>query len=272
MIHEFKPHVFDNCYRNEAPGPDSFIMFIKDNAVLAKETEQGVAFPRLGEVPLPISSYTYLFAVDGDKFFLAPAAEPWGGFDYLDIAVFRSRKPKALAFAAATACQLYCWYESNRFCGRCGADMSKDGKERMLRCENCGNMVYPSIAPAVIVAVTDGDRLLLTKYSGRPYKNYALIAGFAEIGEPIEDTVRREVFEETGIRVKNIRYYKSQPWPFSGSLLMGFYCDLDGSDAIVLDENELSSAEWVRRDDIDMAADGISLTNEMIINFKEHKA
>lgn len=272
MIHELQPLNFDNSYRQQAPDSESFIMFIKDNAVLAKETEQGVAFPRLGEIPPSRSTYTYLFAIDGDKFFLAPATEPWGDFEYLDMMAFRGRQPKALAFAAATACQLWGWYESNRFCGRCGADMIKDGKERMMRCENCGHMAYPCISPAVIVAVTDGDRLLLTKYSGRLYKSYALIAGFTEIGEPIEDTVRREVFEETGVRVKNIRYYKSQPWPFSGSLLMGFYCDLDGSDAIVLDENELSDAEWVRRADIDIAADGISLTNEMIMNFKEHRS
>jgi NAD+ diphosphatase len=120
----------------------------------------------------------------------------------------------------------------------------------------------------VIVGVTDGDRLLMTKYAGRIYKRYALVAGFAEVGETIEETVSREVLEEVGVRVKNIRYYKSQPWPFSDSLLMGFYCDLDGSDEIVLDETELSEAEWVHRKDIDVEADGISLTNEMIVHFK----
>ena len=183
---------------------------------------------------------------------------------------FRYKKPKHLSYAAAVACQLWGWYSRNRFCGRCGADMVHDSKERMMRCENCGNMVYPKISPAAVVGVTDGNRIVLTKYSGRIYKRYALIAGFAEAGEPIEDTVRREVFEEVGLRVKNIRYYKSQPWPFSDSLLLGFFCDLDGSDKIVLDKNELECAEWVRREDIDVEPDGISLTNEMIIYFKEH--
>jgi NAD+ diphosphatase len=146
--------------------------------------------------------------------------------------------------------------------------MMHDDKERMMRCKSCGNMVFPKISPAVIVGITDGDRLLMTKYNGRIYKRYALVAGFAEVGETLEETVRREVLEEVGVRVKNIRYYKSQPWPFSDSLLMGFFCDLNGSDNIVLDEDELSEAQWVHRKDINVEADGISLTNDMIVHFK----
>jgi NAD+ diphosphatase len=270
MIHNIEPKFFDNSYRQETPDADSCIVFIQDNAVLVKETEEGIVLPSPGAMELPLSSFTYLFSIDNHKFFLAPAAQPWGDFAYLDMMEFRKKRPKHMAFAAATASQLYNWYSRNRYCGRCGKEMVQDEKERMLRCESCGNMVYPKISPAVIVGVTDGERLLLTKYAGRIYKNYALIAGFSEIGEPIEDTVRREVLEEAGVRVKNIRFYKSQPWPFSDTLLMGFYCDLDGSDTIVMDETELDVAEWVRREDISVQADDISLTNEMIINFKEH--
>lgn len=84
----------------------------------------------------------------------------------------------------------------------------------MMRCEYCGQMEFPKICPAVIIGVTDGNRLLMSKYAGRDYKKYALIAGFAEIGETIEETVQREVMEEVGLKVKNLRYYKSQPWSF----------------------------------------------------------
>ena len=111
-------------------------------------------------------------------------------------------------------------------------------------------MEYPKICPAVIVAVLDGERILLTKYAGRSYTRYALIAGFAEIGETIEQTVHREVMEEVGLRVKNLRFYKSQPWSFSDTLLMGFYCDLDGEDRITLDQDELAVAEWFNRGQI----------------------
>lgn len=130
-------------------------------------------------------------------------------------------------------------------------------------------MIYPRISPAVIIAVTDGDRLLLSKYARRTYIRYALLAGYTEIGETMEETVQREVMEEVGLRVKNIRYYKSQPWGRDGAVLMGFYCDLDGSDEIHLDENELSMAAWYDRTALPAHDDGISLTREMIRMFEE---
>lgn len=112
----------------------------------------------------------------------------------------------------------------------------------------------------------------MSKYAGRPYTNYALIAGFNEIGESAEQTVAREVMEEVGLKVKNIRYYKSQPWAFSGSLLLGFFCDLDGSDRITLDRNELAEAGWFKRDEIALTDDHLSLTREMIMQFKKRAA
>ncbi len=98
--------------------------------------------------------------------------------------------------------------------------------------------------------------------------SYALIAGFTEIGETLEETVQREVMEEVGLKVKNIRYYKSQPWSFSSTLLCGFFCDVDGDTDITLDTEELSVGEWFEREDIPLEDDGISLTREMIGVFK----
>lgn len=129
-------------------------------------------------------------------------------------------------------------------------------------------MEYPKICPAVIIGVTDGSRILMSKYAGRAYKKYALLAGFTEIGETAEETVAREVMEEVGLKVKNIRYYKSQPWSFSDTLLLGFYCDLDGDGAVTLDREELALAEWFEREDIPDTASTESLTNEMIMRFK----
>ena len=132
-------------------------------------------------------------------------------------------------------------------------------------------MEYPKIFPAVIVGVTDGNRLLMSKYAGREYKKYALIAGYAEIGETRDETVKREVMEEVGLKVKNIRFYKSQPWSFTDTLLLGFFADLDGEDKITLDKEELALAEWFEREDIPITERNISLTNEMILYFKEKK-
>ena len=108
----------------------------------------------------------------------------------------------------------------------------------------------------------------MSKNAGRAYKKYEPLAGFTEIGETIEETVQREVMEEVGLKVKNIRYYKSQPWSFSDTILMGFYCDLDGEEEITLDREELALAEWFQRDEIPVEPSRDSLTNEMIIKFK----
>ena len=140
-----------------------------------------------------------------------------------------------------------------------------------MRCPHCGNMIFPKIAPAVIIAVTNGDKLLLSKYAGRAYTRYALLAGFVEIGETGEQTVQREVMEEVGLKVKNVRYYKTQPWGVESDLLLGYYCDLDGDDSVHLDENELSMAAWYDRDNLPAQDDGISLTREMIRIFSEGK-
>ena len=174
----------------------------------------------------------------------------------------------AALFAAAAGESLHRWYDSQKFCGRCGARMEKSTVERAMVCPHCKNTVYPKICPAVIVAVHDGDRLLLTRYRGRPFKKYALIAGFNEIGESIEDTVHREVMEEAGLRVKNLRFYKSQPWVFTDTLLMGFVCELDGSDRITVQESELAEASWHLRSELPEDHSHISLTGEIIEQFR----
>ena len=236
-------------------------------------------------------TFRYLLSVDNERYFLAVRNDEIQhgefsgemsdskihteyksfieGFEFIGVNSFRRAIPKYRAFAVITAYHLYGWYRDNKFCGRCGKAMMHDDKERMMKCPVCNNMVFPKISPAVIIGVTDGDRILFTKYAQRTYTNYALVAGFAEIGETLEETVIREVKEETGLDVTNVRYYKSQPWALSGSLLAGFYCDLKGSDKIKLQEDELSVAEWVKADDIHEKADGISLTKEMMLKFKE---
>jgi NAD+ diphosphatase len=189
-------------------------------------------------------------------------------YEYIKIHSVRRMNPKYQVMAAATAWHLYMWYDSTRFCGRCGAVAVHDKNERMMRCPKCNNMMFPKIAPAVIVGVIDGDKILLTKYANREYKRYALIAGFNEIGETIEETVKREVMEEAGLRVKEVEYYKSQPWGFDSNLLMGFFCKVDGNNDIVMDSHELSEAEWVGREDIPDYGENLSLTHEMMMVFK----
>ena len=140
-----------------------------------------------------------------------------------------------------------------------------------MRSPKCGNMNFPRIAPAVIIGLTNGDKLMLSTYANQAYKRYGLLAGFIEIGETAEEAVAREVMEEVGLKVKNVRYYKSQPWGVAGNLSIGYFCDLDGDDTVHLDENELATAEWFDRNALPAEDDGISLTREMIRIFGEGK-
>ena len=189
-------------------------------------------------------------------------------YSYYSIKDVRDKVTGADVYVAFTAFHLWKWYVDNQFCGKCGGKLHHHDKERALKCDSCGNMVFPRINPAVIVGVTNGDKILITKYR-TGYAHSALIAGFTEIGETLEETVAREVMEEAGIKVKNIKYYKSQPWGMAQDILMGFYCEVDGDDTIHMDKNELRYAEWVNREDVELQPNNLSLTNEMMQVFKE---
>ena len=277
MIQDIAPHVYQNHYFPEkTPSSGSLVAFVKNRSLFCKTAMGALRLLTYGELEDRSGLFRFLFTIDETDYFLAlqedgapkaaPRLEDW---DYVPIFTLMRLKPKELAFAALFTCQLGEWYGLNRYCGRCGTEMVHSSTERAMQCPHCRNTVYPRLNPVVIVAVRNGNKLLLTKYKGRPeVPFYALVAGFAEIGERIEDTVAREVFEETGVRVKNLHFYKSQPWALSDSLLFGFFCDLDGPEDIRVDGNELSVAEWVAREDIPNRDDGFALTAEMIEYFR----
>ncbi|WP_461810405.1 NAD(+) diphosphatase [Faecalimonas sp.] len=273
MIQDIYPHIYKNQYTPRKPEKRNFVCIYCGKEVLLKDSEE-IVFPTIEELEKYnvdfVERITYLFTIDQQSFYLGEDLKNHiEGYCWKGTEVFRRLKPQYLAFAGITGYQLYKWYQSHRFCGRCGKKMIQDDRERMLKCEECGQMEYPKISPAVIVGVTNGNQLLLSKYADREYKKYALIAGYAEIGETIEETVKREVMEEVGLKVKNIRFYKSQPWSFTDTLLFGFFVDLDGEDEITLDTEELALAEWFEREDIPIVDKNISLTNEMILYFKK---
>lgn len=270
MIQEIAPKKYDNAYHPQPQRPGDILLCYDGRRILVRKAGEEIRYPAVSEAEA--QENTYLFAIDDDRFYLGSKGQAeqllQKGYQWEDTRILRHAMPKYLRFAGVTGWQLHGWYESRRFCGRCGNPMVQDEKERMMRCPECGLMEFPKICPAVIIAVTDGDRILMSKYAGREYKAYALLAGFSEVGETVEETVQREVMEEVGLKVKNITYYKSQPWSFSDTLLFGFFCELDGTDQIRLDEQELALAEWVRREEIQVEPDDLSLTNEMMLAFK----
>lgn len=256
---------FDNGFKKVLPRGCDYALCFKSNRVLLSLCDNTISLPTVDEIDKAV---IYLFSIGDKKFFLCQGDEN-GDYKYHDYKVLRTAQPKEFAFAAVTAFHLNNWYNDNRFCGRCGSKMRFSDSERALVCD-CGNVIYPRISPAVIVAVVSNGKICLTKYN-RPGAHWALIAGFCEIGETAEQTVHREVFEETGLKVKNLKYYKSQPWGFTSTLLFGYYCEVDGADTISVDNVELKEGKWFSPDEIDFDNDDLSLTREMIDNFKNGK-
>jgi len=274
MLQDIQPRHLNNQYHPQPIGPGAKICVFRSQDILVSRREEEVVLPDWEMLRDEIEKHVYLFSVDGQPYFLAQLKEGAPlpeGFMFDNVRSHRKLQPKYTVYAEMTAWHLYMWYRDNRFCGRCAHPTQHDGRQRMLKCPECGNMIFPKICPAIIVAVTNGDKLLLTKYSGRGYKNYALIAGFTEIGESAEDTVRREVFEEAGVHVKNIRYWNTQPWGIEADLLLGYFADLDGSPEITMDREELSLAGWYSREEMNIPADDVSLTNDMIRAFIEER-
>lgn len=283
MIQDIGENQLSNTFEAKEPKTDSYIMSFSENGIFLKKGET-ITYPTFGQISewckeqkVRLPDLIYLFSIGCDDYFLAEIPEAYRSqlkqeaYAFVRMFEVRPLHPKEKVFAACTAWHLYVWYRDNRYCGRCGERMEHDKEERMLKCLSCGNPVFPKIAPAVIVGVTNGDRILMTKYAGREYKRYALIAGFTEIGETAEQTVAREVMEEVGLKVKNIRYYKSQPWGFDQNLLLGFFCELEDEEEIQLDRRELSLAEWVDYQNVPDDAEGLSLTAEMMTVFKKER-
>ncbi|MBE5826100.1 MAG: NAD(+) diphosphatase [Butyrivibrio sp.] len=274
MIQDISPSRFSNVYEDVKPGSGDYVFaFDGDGKVLLKKDGGLVTFSE--DFLEGDGKAIYLFSIDEDRYFLATKGTNPGkeGLEYYSIRQIRDKfsdQPGTVVFAAFTAYHLWRWYADNRYCGRCRGEMSPGTTERALICPDCGNTVYPRINPAVIVGVKKGDCLLLTKYR-TGYGHNALVAGFTEIGETLEETVKREVMEETGVEVTNIRYYKSQPWGMAQDILAGFYCDAVGEGTIHMDDGELKYAQWVKREDIVLQPNNLSLTNEMMKMFKEGK-
>lgn len=143
----------------------------------------------------------------------------------------------------STALQVGAWLQNHRFCGRCGARATRLSAEFAMHCESCGHRNYPRISPCIITLVTSGENMLLGRSPRFRPGQYSTLAGFIEPGESAEEAVHREVYEEVGVHIDRLRYYRSQAWPFPHSLMMGFFAEAT-TRRIRIDENEISDAAW----------------------------
>lgn len=187
------------------------------------------------------------------------------------VSIFRTLPVSQDAFALSTAYHLITWKRRHRYCGHCGHPFLPVPKERALHCDCCGQILFPVICPAVSVAITDGDYILLARGLHAPADHFSLVAGYVEVGESLEETVRREVLEEVGLHLGAIHYVGSQAWGFSQSQMIGFHAILKGSRNIVLQQTELAEAKWVHRDALKEQATPLSLSFEMIERFRKRQ-
>lgn len=212
----------------------------------------------------------YLGALTGRRAFAieieldreVPGLAPYG------LRALYGRLPDDLFALAGRAAQIIEWDRTHQFCGRCGVPTEYASGERAKRCPVCGLLSFPRLSPAIIVLVERGDEVLLAR--GRNFAEgvYSTLAGFVEPGESLEEAVHREIYEESGIEVTNVRYFGSQPWPFPHSLMIGFTAQYAGGE-IQIDPKEIADARWFTYDTLPTVPQKLSIARRLIDSFVE---
>ena len=172
-----------------------------------------------------------------------PGSAPAPGFIFRKLRSLFGTLDDNLLAVAGRGYQIAEWARTHRFCGACGTPTVHVAGERCMRCPACSHMAYPRISPAMMVLIKRGDAVLLARHNNSPSHFFTALAGFLEAGESIEDAVHREVFEEVGLKVRDVTYFGSQPWPFPHSLMIAFTAEYVSGD-IVVDASEIAEAQW----------------------------
>ncbi len=258
---------------SERKGPAWWFPFQGDRLLVSEESSS-VSVPYLtdfSELDLPILSQHYLGLL-GDRHCyaveLSGDVTPPEGMVFEGLRQVYGRLDKDLFWVAARAIQIVDWDRTHQFCGRCGVRMEPQQTERAKKCPQCGLLHFPRLAPAIIVLVERGDKLLLARSRRFASGMYSVLAGFVEPGESLEETVVREVREEVGISIKDIRYFGSQPWPFPHSLMIGFTATYAGGE-IAIDGEEIEDAGWFTVDSLPPLPGKISIARKLIDWFLE---
>jgi NAD+ diphosphatase len=243
-------------------------VFLRGDRLLLPETGSALPPhrpPGNGLTPIPLGR---LNGADCWAAVLPDDVSPPAGFRWFRLRELLNRLPEAEFRAAGYALHLFQWDRSHQFCPGCGHALSEMVPERRTKsCPGCGTVHHPRIAPAVIVSVRRDDKILLAhsaRYRDQPI--YSVIAGYVEVGETLADAVRREIREEVGIEVRDVRYFDSQPWPFSGSLMTAFTARHDGGE-IVVDGREILDAGWFSPDDLPRLPPPGTISRRLIDHF-----
>lgn len=252
-----------------------YFVFCKDNLMLERHDDGSYGIPCQDEPPVELKPWTTVMNVscmaDGTPVKAYSIDYPVTDDQRYEMCPLRQsyyKLDEQLYLKAGKCAELLFWDSNTKFCGVCGGPM-KLHTDISKRCEHCGKEVWPQLAPAVIVLIHRGnDEVLLAR--GRNFKSdfYGLIAGFVETGETLEEAVRREVREETGLEIKNIRYFDSQPWPYPSGLMVGFNADYaDGQ--LHVQREELKKAGWFHRSNLPRLPEKLSIARRLIDHWLE---
>lgn len=251
--------------------PAWWFVFVGPQIIVA-DGEAGHRLPRaenLADLGFTPGAYHYLGTLDGVDCYAAevdaatPVAAP---LRLTGLRQLYGQVEDRLFWIAGRAAQILEWDRTHRYCGRCSTPVEPLPGERVKRCPQCGLVSYPRLSPAVIVLIERGEEVLLARGQNSVTGFYSILAGFVESGESLEGAVHREIYEEVGITVTNLRYFGSQPWPFPHSLMIGFTATYAGGD-LRLQESEIATAAWFTRGDLPPLSPPLSIARQMIDDF-----
>jgi NAD+ diphosphatase len=254
---------------------DCWFIF-RDQAVLVSQDTPVPFIPRRQDIAalLPhLQKRHYLGALRGIPCRTALVdtdARPPQGFTFVELRSLLHRAGDELFLMAGRALQIINWAINHRFCGRCGTPTVEQPNERAMRCPACGHLSFPRLSPAVIVAIVRNGRLLLALHARTRNGMRSVLAGYLEPGETFESCVKREVFEEVKLRVDNIRYFGSQPWPFPDAFMVAFTAD-HAAGEIAVDGVEILEAAWYSPDALPETLPGTNSVSRKLIDWFAEK-
>lgn len=253
---------------------EDYLIIIKEGKVLINKKTRDIPIPQYKDI---IENRTDLEVVNfmgyykNRAIFIVELKEKISfsnEFEYISIKEFGLLVDEKLFQVVGRANQIFSWEKSNKFCGSCGSPMINKDDERAKICSHCNNVVYPTICPAIIVAIKKDNKILLAHNRNFKDDMYSIIAGFVDPGENLEEAVKREVYEEIGIKVKNIKYHSSQPWSFPYSLMIGFTADYNSGE-IRVDGKEILHADWYDKYNLPKLPEKISIARKIIDGYLE---
>lgn len=247
------PAGFTHLQRPQDPGEAPLNMLFRGDSLLVREDDHALPDDALALALAPEAAASWhAVGLLGGRYCRTtwlpsdtPAPEGWR---WNKLRPLFGKMPDELVALAGRSWQVAEWDRTHRFCGACATPTVRLEHERCARCPACGHMAYPRISPAMMVLVRRGEHILLARHLNSPTGFFTALAGFLEAGESIEEAIHREVREEVGLEVRDLRYFASQSWPFPHSLMIAYTAEYAGGD-IVLDATEIAEARWFGPED-----------------------